>query len=456
MLKKGSLFFLTWVLGSIIVQAQGGGTISTVAGIASRGYSGDGGPAIFAELYWPANLAFDKYDNLYIADQWNNRIRTVNKSNGYINTIVGNGFPGYSGDGMPAISAEINLPASVAIDTFGNIFIPDFNNNRIREVIDSTGLIFTIGGNGVAGYFGDGGPATAAEINHPHHISVDNNGNLYFADENNNRVRKIVLSTGIISTIIGTGGSGFSGDSGLATAAQIHAPKCIALDDSGNMFIADWLNNRIRKVDAATGIITTIAGNGNPGFSGDGGPATAAALNSPYRVALDKAGNFYIADGSDNRVRWVNGKTGIIKTLAGNGEAGFYGDGGPASISELDYPPGVAFDHEGDLYIADIRNNRVREIKFTDSSIPTISDGPNVSVYPNPATTEANIYISGSYNACNLAVFNIAGQMVWQTNKLSYASEINISLNTLNSGVYLLEIQIQGYAAIWKKLDVVR
>ncbi|HTA28826.1 MAG TPA: T9SS type A sorting domain-containing protein, partial [Bacteroidia bacterium] len=267
---------------------------------------------------------------------------------------------------------------------------------------------------------------------------------------------KIVLSTGIISTVIGTGVGGFSGDSGLATAAEIHGPKCVALDDSGNMFVADWLNNRIRKVEASTGIITTIAGNGNPGFAGDGAAATAAALNSPYRVALDKAGNFYIADGSDNRVRWVNVKTGIINTLAGNGQAGFYGDGGPASMAELDYPPGLAFDHEGDLYIADIWNNRVREIEFTDSSIPTLSDEPNISVYPNPARTEATVYFSNSYSSCSIALYNIAGQIIWQTTKESYLSQINIPLNGLNSGIYMLEVQIENSAAIWRRLDVIR
>ncbi len=456
MARKGVLFFMAFVLAALMAKAQGQGYINTVAGISTHGFSGDGGPALFAELYWPANLAFDKYDNMYVADQWNNRIRRINKSNGYINTVAGESTPGYNGDSLPGISAELNLPAGVAVDTFGNIFIADFNNNRIREVVSSTGYIYTIAGNGIAGIAGDGGPATAAEIDHPHHTAVDDNGNLYFADENNNRIRKVVLSTGIITTIIGTGRAGFSGDGGPATAADINAPKCVALDDSGNMYVADWLNNRVRKVEASTGIITTVAGNGYTGFSGDGFPATSSNLEDPYRVALDKAGNFYIADGSDNRIRWVNCKTGIMYTIAGNGQAGFFGDGGPASASELDYPPGLAFDHEGNLYVADLRNNRVREISITYTGSSTLSDTPGVSVYPNPASTEATVYFASSYAPGSISLFNVAGQLVWRSLKDSYVSQISIPLNTLQSGVYMLQIQIQGSSVIWKKLDVIR
>ena len=454
MIKRLTLFLLI-VCGSIAMGQTG--IISTVAGCNKEGFSGDGGPAIFAELYWPANIAFDKYDNMFIADQNNNRIRAVNAATGNIYTVVGAATPGYNGDSIPALGAKLNFPASMTVDTFGNIFIADFSNNRVREVVNATGFIYTVAGNGILGYTGDGGPATAAEVNHPHHTAVDNKGNLFFADEYNNRIRKVVLSTGIITTVAGGAGQGFGGDGGQATSAMLNSPKCVALDKKGNMYIADWSNARIRRVDAATGIITTVAGNGSPGYCCDGVPATSTPLNYPFRVAVDSADNFYIADGSDNRIRWVNGSTGIINTLAGNGEIGYCCDGGPATDAELNYPPGLALNNEGNLFIADIKNNRVREVVLNASSgVAAIADSPGVSVYPNPAYTETTVYFTNTNNAATLSLFNLTGQMVLQTTKSSYINQVNIPLNGFSPGVYLLQIQMPGKSAIWKRLDIVR
>ena len=223
----------------------------------------------------------------------------------------------------------------MAVDASGNLYIADTGNNRIRKV-SATGIITTVAGNGSAGYSGDGGPATSAQLDGPEGVAVDGSGNLYIADTCNNRIRK-VSATGIITTVAGNGSAGYSGDGGPATSAQLSLPAGVAVDGSGNLYIADSGNNRIRKV-SATGIITTVAGNGSPGYSGDGGPATSAQLNQPAGVAVDASGNLYIADSSNNRIRKVSA-TGIITTVAGNGFDGYSGDGGPATSAATQLAP---------------------------------------------------------------------------------------------------------------------
>ena len=328
------------------------GTISTVAG--GRKY-GDGGPATATELDRPSGVALDGAGNLYIADRRNQRIRKVD-STGTISTVAGAKIQGFSGDGGAATAAELRFPSGVALDNAGNLYIADRSNHRIRKV-DSTGTISTIAGTGTEGFSGDGGAATAAEIDSPWGVVVDGAGNLYFADSDNHRIRK-VDTAGTISTIAGTGTEGFSGDGGAATAAQLSAPRGVALDGAGNLYIADTDNHRIRKVDTA-GTISTIAGTGTEGFSGDGGAATAAQLNSPSGVALDGAGNLYIADAHNHRIRKVD-TTGTISTIAGTGTSGFSGDGGAATTAQLNQPEGVAVDGAGNLYIADTYNDRIR------------------------------------------------------------------------------------------------
>jgi sugar lactone lactonase YvrE len=233
----------------------------------------------------------------------------------------------------------------VAVDSVGNVYIADLGNKRIRKV--SGGTITTIAGNGAAGFSGDGGPATSASLSAPYGVALDSTGSLYTADNDNNRIRKV--SGGTITTVAGNGNLGFSGDGGPATSASLAQPEGLAVDSSGNLYIADTRNHRIRKLSGGT--ITTIAGNGTPGFSGDGGPATSASLYNPGGVAVDSAGNLYIADSNNNRIRKVSG--GTITTVAGNGNAGFSGDGGPATSASLNYPIGIAVDSAGDLYTAD-------------------------------------------------------------------------------------------------------
>ena len=286
---------------------------------------------------------------------------TVHCTAQIISTIAGNGKGTYAGDGGQAVAASINLPSSVVIDAVGNLYIADISNYRIRKVTKSTGVISTLAGTGTAGFNGDGGQATAAQFELPYGLTFDALGNLYVSDYN--RVRKI-NSLGIISTIAG-GAVGFSGDGGQATSAALNTPWGITFDATGNLYIADWVNQRIRQVNTL-GIITTFAGSGATGissgsYSGDGGQATAATLNSPQGIAFDATGNLYIADGGNNRIRMVN-TLGVISTFAGNGTGGPFGNGGQATAAELQGPQGVAFDASGNLYIADYSNNRIQKV----------------------------------------------------------------------------------------------
>jgi trimeric autotransporter adhesin len=339
--------------------AAGSGIISTVAGNGGFGFSGDGGPATAAGLYGPRGVAVDATGTLYIADTFSNRIREVAAGSGIISTVAGNDpIGGFSGDGLPATAARLGGPTGVAVDAAGNLYIADSGNNRIRKVAAGSGIISTVAGSSgpagpyTGGFTGDGGPATTAMLSYPSSAVFDVAGNLYIADTGNHRIRKVAAGSGIISTIAGSGpfgenGGRFSGDGGPATAASLNGPSGVALDAAGNLYIADTSNNRIRKVAAGSAIISTVAGNGpvgNGGFSGDGGPATAATLYFPSDVAVDAAGNLYVADNNNNRIRKVAAGSGIISTVAGNGTVGFSGDGGPATAAAISLLIGVALD----------------------------------------------------------------------------------------------------------------
>jgi len=338
-----------------------GSILTTVAGNGNPGFSGDSGLAINAALYFPNGIAADAMGNLYIADTANLRIRKLTRSTGSITTIAGNGSAVFSGDGGAAVSAALYEPYGVTVDSAGNVYIADTYNNRIRRITASTGIITTIAGNGTAGFSGDGGLATDAVLNFPVAVTVDTLGNIYISDSSNNCIRKITASTGIISTIAGTHTQGFSGDGGAAVNAQLSSPYGLAVDSAGNLFIADYGNTRIRRVDASTGIITTVAGNGFYGYFGDGDLAINTTVSNPFGVSLDPAGNLYIADYGNARVRKVDEFTGIISTVAGNGTPGYSGDGGLAAEGQLLGPTFVATDTFGDVYVNDYGNNRIRK-----------------------------------------------------------------------------------------------
>jgi sugar lactone lactonase YvrE len=363
------------------------GIITTVAGASNPGedlfgsFSGDGGPAIQARFNSPAGLTLDAEGNLLISDNGNRRIRKIDSS-GVISTMV-NGTDGLRDNG-PATLASLDYPSSVTVDPSGNLFIADADNYRIRKV-GTDGVISTLFGDGASGYSGDGGPAQEALFGDLSDISFDANGNFYLVDYYNNRIRR-VGADGVIRTIAGSGGAGyassFMGDGGPATRAEILTPGGIAFDAAGNLYFADTDNNRVRKIDTA-GIISTVAGNGvlnndfESGFSGDDGPATKAQLYSPLSVAVDKKGNLYIADLYNHRIRKVNPE-GTITTVAGNGaldslkESGFSGDGGPATQTQINYPTSVVVDPDGTLFIADFGNDRIRKVTV-DGIISTVA-----------------------------------------------------------------------------------
>jgi sugar lactone lactonase YvrE len=339
-----------------------GGTITTVAGTAGNaGYAGDAAAATSAKLDNPRKIALDSSGNLYIADTVNNAIRKVTASTGIITTVAGIGTPGNSGDNGVATKAALNSPNGVAVDSSGNIYIADTGNNVIREVSASSGVIERVAGKGTSGYSGDEGYATSATLNSPNGVALDSSGDIYIADTNNDVIRKVTASNDIITTVAGSGSAGYSGDKGAATSAKLTIPDSVAVDSSGNIYIADTGNNVIREVSASSGDITTIAGDGTSGYSGDNGAATSAKLSIPNGVAVDSSGNTYVADTGNNVIREIVASSSEIKTVAGTGASGYSGDNGKSTSAKLNSPYGVALDSSGDIYIADTGNDIIRK-----------------------------------------------------------------------------------------------
>jgi uncharacterized protein (TIGR03437 family) len=367
---------LAVLIASVVISQAQTYTITTIAGNGTAGFSGDGGAATAGQLNGPYGLAVDGSGSLYIADATNNRIRQVQQpaSGGNITTLAGNGTAGFSGDGKSAGNAELSAPVAVAVDSSGNYYIADTNNSGIRKV--AGGNISTIAGQPSlpAGYGGDGFAATGASLNHPAGVAVDSQGNVYISDTQNNRIRKVTVPSGIITTIAGNGSASFSGDGGPAALAAVNQPRGLAIDALGNLYIADTGNHRIRKI-TRDGMISTVAGNGIAGFSGDNGPATSAQLNTPTGVAVDSARNLYIADRTNSRIRKVTA-TGAIITIAGNGGFGYTGDGGPATSATIPFPVGVAVDANGNVFVSDSQNSVIRMLTPpTNASDPPIITG---------------------------------------------------------------------------------
>ncbi|WP_406400776.1 RICIN domain-containing protein [Streptomyces uncialis] len=331
--------------------------ISTIAGTGVAGSAGDDGPAGAAQLNRPYGIAMDSTGTLYFSDYSGHRVRRIT-TDGRISTVAGTGTAGYRGDGGPALPAQLNCPRGVAVDSAGDVYIVDANNHRIRKVT-ADGKISTVAGTGVAGFRGDNGPATAAQLNLPLGIAVDSTGVLYVTEYHNQRVRRITTD-GKISTFAGSGVGGFRGDGGPAVSAQLNRPYGVAVDSAGDVYIADADNHRIRKV-TADGKISTVAGTGAAGFGGDGGPAASAQLNFPVGVMFDSTGTLYVPDLRNQRVRRIT-TDGKIGTVTGTGTAGFAGDDAPAASAQLNQPYGVAVDCVDALHIADHSNNRVRKI----------------------------------------------------------------------------------------------
>ncbi|MEV3852250.1 RICIN domain-containing protein [Streptomyces microflavus] len=331
--------------------------IRTVAGTGVAGYAGDSGPAVSAQLNRPYGLVMDSAGTLYFCDRDNHRVRRIT-TDGKISTVAGTGAAGFGGDGGPATAAQLKKPRGMTADSAGNLYVADSENNRIRK-ITADGKISTVAGTGTAGFGGDGGPATAAQLKFPFSVAVDSTGALYVSEYGNHRVRK-VSPDGNISTVAGVGTAGFGGDGGPAESAQLNKPIGLVLDSTGTLYISDSANHRVRKV-SPDGNISTVAGVGTAGFGDDGGPAESAQLNKPFGVAVDSTGALYISEYGNHRVRRV-ASDGKISTVAGTGAAAFDGDDGPATAAKLNGPLGLAVDCVDTLYIADLLNNRIRKI----------------------------------------------------------------------------------------------
>lgn len=447
MKKAGFIACFLFLLGSKIFCQS---IITTVAGTGTAGYSGDNALASNALINHPRGLNFDKNGNYYFADLVNNVIRKVN-INDTIITIAGTGNTTYNGDNILAINANI-CPINGTPDNNGNIYISDQCNHRIRK-INPLGIITTIAGTNTGGYSGDNGPAVNAQTIGPGLVMIDKFGNIIFTDFIANVVRKIALSD-TITTIVGTGTAGASGDNGPATAAQLNGPYAIAQDTAGNFYISDQLNNLIRKIDKA-GIITTIAGTGAQGYSGDNGPAINAKLYNPAQIAIDDTGNVFFADYANSVIRKID-LNGIITTVAGNGTVGYSGDNGPATNAQLRHAWGIALNRNGDLYIADEGNNVIRKVTHVGvMSVKKQTEKNSLfSIYPNP--NNGNFIISTKQTGgkeLKADVYNAMGQVVL-SKTFNAVNQNEFKIEGLSEGIYIVKLALDGTATGSQKLIV--
>ena len=336
------------------------GIIQTLVGTGERGYAGDGGPAASALLSEPFMCAFDSHGNLYVGEAMNHCVRRVDRSTGVITAVAGAGEEGYSGDGGPATQATFNQPYSLQVDSNGDIYIVDRLNSAIRRVDAATGIISTVAGTGNPGYSGDGGPGVNAQLREPSDCFLDGRGGLLIADIQDQRVRRLDLQSGIITTFAGNGEKVRAGDRGRAVEAGILGARAVCMDGSGNTYICEREGNGVRKVDA-NGIMSTVAGTGEGGYSGDGGPALAATWGAPKAIRCDHRGNLLVVDTENHAIRRIDAASGIVTTVAG-GHKGGEGDGASATQAGLDRPHGCDVDQAGNIFIADSNNHRVRVV----------------------------------------------------------------------------------------------
>jgi len=432
------LFLICSVLNAQIITTFAGG-----------GSGGDGIPATASALPDPGGCFFSDKGDLYVCSGTGNKIRFIDSLYN-IHTFAGNGIGGYLGDGGSASSALLNFPAQLTYDSKGNIYFTDFNNEVIRKIDISTGIITTFCGNGTAGSSGDNGPATSAQLNAPNGICFDQLGNFYIADNSNNKIR-VVDSSGIIFTFAGTGAYGFSGDDSLAEFAKLWGPTDVTSDDSGNIYIADQGNLRIRKVDRH-GIITTFAGNGIGTYIGEGMVATTAQI-VPTWLKFDGNHNLFLSSyGTGNYRVYKIDTNNIIWLVAGNGSTSFSGDYGSATDASLK-PGGLTFDNCGNLYISDIDNNRIRKVTYDSTCDPYTTKAPQlvqsqITIYPNP--TSNSLHIDGIESVTEYGLFNIIG-IIEQSGVFQKGSN-ELPISTLPTGMYLLQLTDEQGRKTMKKV----
>jgi hypothetical protein len=445
-MKKCASLLLIILFCSFGSNAQ---IITTIAGGGAT-VPGDGGAATDCGLNGPIGVAVDAAGNIYIGERDNNRVRKVTPA-GIVTTIGGGTSLGYDGDNGPATDAKMEGPAGIAVDVMGNVYFSDVGNNCVRK-INTAGIITTVAGNGTIGFSGDNGPATAAQMYQPEGVAVDHAGNLYISDYLNDRIRKVSTS-GIITTVAGTGLEYHHGDGGPATAANIHHPSGIFVDAANNIFIGEDGGSCVRKVDVS-GIISTIAGTGVSGYNGDYGIATNIMLYRASGVAVDYQGNVYIGDIINQRIRMVS-TSGYMSTICGNGMPAFSGDGGPAIAAEIAGPAYIALDAASNIYFADFNNNRIRKIQSTLSISDIHTSDFSLNVYPNPVVDEhCTIYVSSaSDELLNILITNVVGEKIQKIE--ARANEPLLLHLDLPPGMYIITA-VGPYNTLSKKINVIR
>lgn len=419
-------------LFSMQVNAQ---VIVTVAGTGVNGYSGDGGPATNAKMYSPSSLVFDKNGSFYFTENGNSTIRKVSPS-GIISRVAGNGTSGYSGDGGWAIDAEIEGGGGLAVDKWNNMYLADGSNHRVRK-ITTDGLIHTIAGTGVAGYNGDGISALSAQLNQPQGVGVDDTGNVYICDRMNFRLRK-VDTFGNISTIAGTGVLGFTADGARADTAAIDESWYVFVDTTGNIYFMD--KSRIRKIAAADRKLITVAGNGIVGgYSGDGGPATAAAISTAY-FTFDSVGNMFLAEGTQ-RIRRID-TDGIISSIAGIGIGGADPDGVSLPFARVNSPTGIAFSPSGELYFTEMTGAKVRKITLAWDGVNQVNgNNAKLEVFPNPTQAMVSLRINAIEREANVTLTDARGVAV-RTMTVPCNVTMQIDVSSLPPGGYTVNAKV--------------
>ncbi len=459
-----NLFYSLIILVACTSSGRAQGIMTTIVGDSTAGYTGDGAAAHLARINKPHDVCMDAAGNMYIADMGNYVIRKITKSTGIITTIAGNGTQGSDGDGGHATSAHLMGPAYICLDNAGNLFISDGGDPvmgvaggyTVRKLNLVTGIITRVAGNGIHGNNGDGGPATAACLSDPQGICTDPAGNLYIADWSGACIRKVTKATGIISTIAGTGAAGHAGDGGPATAATLESPQAICITPNGDLYFSDLMGEYIRKVTPTTGIISAVAGNGGL-FSGDGGPAISAGLGNVDGLCSDQHGNVYCNEWSCS-CRKIDHTTGIINILAGDPAIdGYNGDGGSATSILMNWPAGLCVDPtNGNIIIADANNQRIRNTTqpgFISKAETKNVTMPMAGIYPNPSRGSFLITTSEDQKFAEVNVLNTAGNVIF-TSILNNTQTI-IDLTQYPVGMYFLQIQ-SAKGTTTQKLIVVR
>ncbi len=434
-LTNFSMKFISLVLVSFLFSMQvNAQVIVTVAGTGINGYSGDGGPATNAKMSAPSSLVFDKDGNLYFTEGANPTIRRVSPA-GIISRFAGDGTSGYSGDGGPALDAEIRGGGGLAVDRWNNIYIADGGNHRIRK-ITTDGVIHTIAGTGVAGYNGDGISALSAQLNQPQGVGVDDTGNVYICDRMNFRLRK-VDTFGNISTIAGTGLMGFTADGARADTAAIDESWYVVVGKTGNIYFMD--KARIRKIAGADHKLSTVAGNGIDAYSGDGGPATAASIGTQY-FTLDSVGNIFLAE-STHRIRKVD-TSGIISTITGNGLVGTDPEGVSLSVARLNTPTGVGFSPKGELHFTAKTGAKVRKITLAWDGVNDVNEKKaGLEVFPNPTQGKVSVRINAIEKEANLTIIDARGVAAMTVTVPCNVTKV-IDVSVLPPGGYIVNTKV--------------